>query len=206
MIASSGQTRSSRCGPRTGTRPRSPNTPGLPSFAPLRAAAPPFAGLLGLHVRRGDYEEHCKKLVTWETDYNAWNLLGRPEFHPHSAALSAKSNNNSALGTANINGHGHSTANEDGHRANPGRTNARTTGDQDVYPQLPDHFTVPPGTNRSAAAFAHCWPSAEAILQADGWARVASSLDLALSRDEWAVGNAVDMGVLVGAEAFVGVG
>ncbi|KAJ7106507.1 hypothetical protein C8R44DRAFT_858158, partial [Mycena epipterygia] len=132
--------------------PNTPNTPAAPlplsAFAPLRAAAPPFAGLLGLHVRRGDYAEHCAKLVGWETDYNAWNLLGRPDFHNASSNHSA--NNTSAHGTAN--------ADADG-------PNARATGDDDAYPQLPDHLSVPPGTNRSAAAFAHCWPSADAIVQ-----------------------------------------
>ncbi|KAJ7441103.1 hypothetical protein FB451DRAFT_1299031, partial [Mycena latifolia] len=51
----------------------------LTAFAPLRASAPPIPGLLGLHVRRGDYAEHCNNLVDWGSDYNAWNLFGRPD-------------------------------------------------------------------------------------------------------------------------------
>lgn len=196
----------------------------MSAFVPLRASAPPFSGLLGIHVRRGDFARHCKKLAGWGSDYNVWNLLGKPEFH-------AKSNSNDS--------------------ADP--------QDLDV-PQLPDYLTVPPGVSRHDAAYAHCWPTAEAIvervhairaeltsgvahssipgdstatnndgieldtiyiatnghppwvhdlaaqLRADGWARVSSSLDLELSKDETAVANAVDMAVLVAAEAFIGVG
>ncbi|KAJ7605969.1 hypothetical protein DFH06DRAFT_1150280 [Mycena polygramma] len=45
----------------------------------ILAPSPAIHGLLGIHVRRGDYEEHCKRLADWGSDYNAWNLFGRPD-------------------------------------------------------------------------------------------------------------------------------
>ncbi|KAJ6575776.1 hypothetical protein DFH09DRAFT_1031906 [Mycena vulgaris] len=173
----------------------------LTAFAPYRASAPPIPGLLALHVRRGDYDQHCNNLADWGSDFNAWNLFGRPDI--------------------------------------------RAAG---RYPALPDYFNVPDGTSRRDAAYAHCWPTPEAIvarvralravsesgadfpaqalkmvyiatngapewvaalaalLKADGWDSVASSHDMRLARDEFAVAQAVDMGVLVAAETFIGVG
>ncbi|KAJ7493811.1 hypothetical protein FB451DRAFT_1551155 [Mycena latifolia] len=173
----------------------------LTAFAPLRASAPPIPGLLGLHVRRGDYAEHCNNLADWGSDYNAWNLFGRPDIRA-----------------------------------------------AERYPLLPDHLNVPDGTSRRDAAYAHCWPSPEEIvnrvralraasasgeafpaqalrnvyiatngkpewvraletlLKADGWDSVKSSHDMRLAPDEFAVAQAVDMGALVAAETFIGVG
>ncbi|EGN95102.1 hypothetical protein SERLA73DRAFT_187410 [Serpula lacrymans var. lacrymans S7.3] len=35
----------------------------------------PIPGLLALHVRRGDFENHCQHLANWSADWNAWNTL-----------------------------------------------------------------------------------------------------------------------------------
>jgi len=173
----------------------------LSAFSPYRASEPPIPGLLGIHVRRGDYSDHCNSLADWGSDYNAWNLFGRPEFR---------------------------------------ETNR--------FPPLPDYLSIPDGVPRRDAAYAHCWPSAEEIvervravravsesgesfpaqylravyistngeatwieplaemLKADGWETVSSSLDMELAKDEFAVSQAVDMSVLVSAETFIGVG
>ncbi|KAJ6490962.1 hypothetical protein C8R45DRAFT_867858 [Mycena sanguinolenta] len=44
------------------------------------------------------------------------------------------------------------------------------------------------------------------LLVADGWKEVKSSWDMELTLEEQAVAQAVDMGVLTAAEAFIGVG
>ncbi|KAJ6632311.1 hypothetical protein B0H10DRAFT_11762 [Mycena sp. CBHHK59/15] len=207
----------------------------LALFVPYRAVEPPIGGLLGIHVRRGDFAQHCNNLADWGSEYNTWARLGYPTLHQHDSldAMDLPPNSDTHTGT-------------DG----PYR-----------YPTLPDFLDVPPGTPRRDAAYAHCWPDAAAIvrrvrtvraqaaaggasssspsgdarskhyppqtlstvyistngepewvgaladaLRADGWARVASSLDMRLEQDEAAVAQAVDMAVLVGAEAFVGVG
>jgi hypothetical protein len=45
-----------------------------------------------------------------------------------------------------------------------------------------------------------------ALLRADGWESVGSSVDMQLAKDEQAVAQAIDMSVLVAAESFIGVG
>ncbi|KAJ7277277.1 hypothetical protein C8J57DRAFT_1713699 [Mycena rebaudengoi] len=79
-----------------------------------------------------------------------------------------------------------------------------------ALPVLPEYLDVPDGMSHHAAALVHRWLSAEEILAractADGWAHVASSLDMQLPRDEQAVTQAIDMSVLVGVETFIGVG
>ncbi|KAJ7063857.1 hypothetical protein C8F01DRAFT_1129596 [Mycena amicta] len=52
----------------------------LSAIPPLAISAPPLRGLLGLHIRRGDYETHCRNLAEWGTPYNTWNAFGAPEF------------------------------------------------------------------------------------------------------------------------------
>lgn len=50
------------------------------SFLPFRSADPyaPIPGLLVLHVRRGDYEDHCEHLANWSSKYSGFNDF--PEF------------------------------------------------------------------------------------------------------------------------------
>ncbi|KAJ7615972.1 hypothetical protein FB45DRAFT_935035 [Roridomyces roridus] len=170
----------------------------LSSFTPYPASSTPITGLLALHVRRGDYAEHCRRLASLGTGYNAWNAFGRPDVRA----------------------------------AHP------------TLPALPDYLDVPEGVSREDASYAHCWPTAESIVQrvhtvrkdsavsglqlrsvyiatngepewvaqlmaqlkADNWDLVSTSLDMKLMRDERAVAQAVDMSVLVAAEMFIGVG
>ncbi|KAJ6541043.1 hypothetical protein DFH09DRAFT_1395004 [Mycena vulgaris] len=128
----------------------------LTAFAPYRASAPPIPGLLALHVRRGDYAQHCNNLASWGSDFNAWNLFGRPDIR--------------AVGR---------------------------------YPALPDHLPAGPRPRRSSRAVSESGADfpAQALKTV-----VASSHDMRLARDEFAVSQAVDMGVLVAAETFIGVG
>ena len=43
------------------------------TLAPLRDPYVPLPGLLVLHVRRGDFEEHCAHLARWGSSFNAFN-------------------------------------------------------------------------------------------------------------------------------------
>ncbi|KAG8880881.1 hypothetical protein FRB99_004772, partial [Tulasnella sp. 403] len=40
-----------------------------------------FPGLLAIHVRRGDFEAHCKFLAKYSASYNAWNSF--PDYLDH---------------------------------------------------------------------------------------------------------------------------
>ncbi|KAJ6568920.1 hypothetical protein B0H19DRAFT_1349618, partial [Mycena capillaripes] len=187
----------------------------LSLHAPPKSLAPhPISGLLGVHVRRGDYEGHCVALANGGADYNAWNLLGTPGIaRPASTSLNFPS----------------------------------STSHSYVWPAIPDYLNVSEGQSRRDAAFAHCWPSPEAIvarvhavrasaaagtsspqqdlrkvyistngneswvtdlaalLRIDGW-DTSSSFDMTLNAEQHAVSQAVDMSVLASAESFIGDG
>ncbi|KAF9219951.1 hypothetical protein BS17DRAFT_788339 [Gyrodon lividus] len=39
----------------------------------------PIPGLLAIHIRRGDFKDHCQNLAQWSANWNAFNSF--PEFH-----------------------------------------------------------------------------------------------------------------------------
>lgn len=47
-------------------------------MAPNHHHQAPFIipGLLAVHIRRGDYEQHCKFLSEWRVEYGYWNCFG----------------------------------------------------------------------------------------------------------------------------------
>jgi hypothetical protein len=184
------------------------------TYKPYHPSDTPFRGLLGIHVRRGDYEGHCINLAAGGADYNGWNQFGTPGIKSRPTFMK--------------------------------EVPPKFAGY--VYPALPDYLNVTEGQTRRDAAYAHCWPSPEAImlrarnvrdasasgdefppqalravyistngergwvadlaqlLKADGWEQVSSTYDMDLTLEERAVGQAVDMSVLTGAETFIGVG
>ncbi|KAJ7018190.1 hypothetical protein C8F04DRAFT_1152421 [Mycena alexandri] len=174
------------------------------SFRPYISSAPPIPGLLGIHVRRGDYEGHCINLANGGADYNAWNLIGTPGLTP---------------------------ATKDGYvwpalpdyLDIPGNQSRRDAAFDHCWPSPAAIVTRARKVQVSAASEDALAPQnlrriyistngesswvteLAAALRADGW-KVASSLDLLLTREEKAVGQAVDMGILVAADAFIGVG
>ncbi|KAJ6550106.1 hypothetical protein B0H19DRAFT_1160368 [Mycena capillaripes] len=183
-------------------------------FLPYRTSELPVPGLLGVHVRRGDYEGHCSFLADVGADYQAWNLLGTPGITdpapptpnsnfktstPHDYVWPAlpdylsvsegQSRRDAALA------HCWPSAEAIVAKAHTVRASAASLKPkQDLR-----HIFI--ATNGDPA-----WVGIlVALLQADGW-EVSSSLDMALSREEQAVSQAVDMGVLTSAEAFIGDG
>ncbi|KAG2040086.1 hypothetical protein BDR03DRAFT_950245 [Suillus americanus] len=51
---------------------------GLSGSAVTENYTAPIPGLLALHVRRGDFQEHCVHLANWSSNWNAFNMF--PEF------------------------------------------------------------------------------------------------------------------------------
>ncbi|KAJ7138598.1 hypothetical protein C8R46DRAFT_1321598 [Mycena filopes] len=189
-----------------------PPTSPFRSFSPYRASEPPIAGLLGLHVRRGDFQAHCVRLADAGWEYNAWNLLGTPAYAraangtddptwpalpDHLDARAGESRRDAALrhcwpSTAAIVQRVSdvralsllSTSTRGGRKSAPlNRIFIATDAPRPFVLELTAH------------------------LQAEGWEAVFSSHDLELvSLEERAVAQAIDMSVLVAAEEFVGVG
>ncbi|KAJ7652459.1 hypothetical protein DFH06DRAFT_1331089 [Mycena polygramma] len=212
------------------------NTYPLSAFAPLRIDAPPFPRLLALHIRRGDFEVHCKLLAERGMGFNAWaGLAALPDYLPKgedaaighcwpdvddvvgrvrrvrdeylasSAASSSPSSPPSESSSA------HESSSHDSH------SQYLTEAEAQEPSRTRRLDTIYIATNADRA-----WVDALAgRLRGEGW-RVGSSLEMWTSevtsenkeftraereeREERAVGQAVDMGVLVGAEVFIGQG
>ncbi|KAF7319641.1 SH3 and PX-domain-containing 3 [Mycena chlorophos] len=182
------------------------------SFAPLRASSAPIPGLLGIHVRRGDYQGHCEFLVAIEAEYNAWNNLGSPEFlaRAHAAAEKWGIQKGASAAWPQL---------PDG-RTIPAGMAKQDALKQHCYPEI-DHIVHRAAEVRKGAASSSPlttvfiatngkreWVSKLVhALHLDGWGHVATSMDLHLGPEAWAVSQAVDMGILsVLAEEFIGVG
>ncbi|KAJ7235236.1 hypothetical protein C8J57DRAFT_1089076 [Mycena rebaudengoi] len=172
----------------------------LTSFAPYRTATPPISGLLGLHIRRGDYEGHCNFLADAGADYNAWNAFGRPDLRNLSyPALPDFLDVPQGMSRRDA-AHAHCWP-------LPARIVERTRivrADAASGALFPAQklTTVYISTNGERE-----WISALVqLLRADGWERISTSLDMELAKDEYAVSQVVDVSILVSAETFIGVG
>ncbi|KAJ7147636.1 hypothetical protein C8R43DRAFT_527856 [Mycena crocata] len=183
----------------------------LTAFAPHRADAPPIPGLLGLHVRRGDYDQHCNNLADWGSDFNAWNLFGRPDIANTSRYPALPDYLNVPEGVPRRDAayaHCWPTPEEIVKRVRAVRAAAESSGaagsgadDEEAGPAqyLRSVYVATNGNEEWVKALT-------ALLKEDRWEIVSSSLDMQLAKDEFAVSQAVDMGVLVSAETFIGVG
>ncbi|KAF7304460.1 hypothetical protein HMN09_00848200 [Mycena chlorophos] len=176
----------------------------LSSIRPLSILEPPISGLLGLHIRRGDYETHCRNLAEWKTPYNTWDYLGAPELHEHPEEIEEP--------------YPHLP---DFH--SPTADNAAESINTHCFPAIPTilskiqslssestGFTptqIYIATNAAPSFLSHLTSAlSDALSIPPG--RITSSFDMAkgLTREEKAVDQAVDMAVLVQSEMFVGNG
>ncbi|KAJ7743038.1 hypothetical protein DFH07DRAFT_964286 [Mycena maculata] len=171
------------------------------SFPALHTSEQTIPGLLGIHVRRGDYESHCVFLAEVGATYNAWSLLGTPGISnwsstlpdyvwpalpdyldvPPGQSLKAAKIDHCWPSPAAIVARAHKVREGTARRQALRRIYISTNGD--------------PAWVRDLTA----------LLTVDGW-EVSSSLDMVLTLEGRAVSQAVDMGVLTSAESFIGVG
>ncbi|KAK7039809.1 SH3 and PX-domain-containing 3 [Favolaschia claudopus] len=181
------------------------------SFSPYHPSTPPIKGLLGVHIRRGDFEHHCSGLADIGLEYNAWNQLGAPGITtrptqynsslppgftwpilPDYLDASRGQSRRSAILT-----HCWPTTDSMLSRINSIRDEA--AAGKSFPPQTLRRIYM--ATDGSAG-----WvESMTELLRADGW-EVSSSLDIDLSFEEYAVSQAVDMAFLTAAESFIGAG
>ncbi|KAF7360688.1 SH3 and PX-domain-containing 3 [Mycena venus] len=174
------------------------------SFRPYRTSERPIAGLLGIHVRRGDFEWHCVNLVNGDADYNAWNQLGTPGIASSAPADYVWPALPDYLNVPE----GQSRKDAAFHHCWPSPevivARAHTVREEAASgawftPQDLQKIYISTNGDRS-------WVNnLAALLKADGW-DVSGSFDMKLTQEELAVAQAVDMSVLTSAESFIGVG
>ncbi|KAJ6479078.1 hypothetical protein C8R45DRAFT_833019, partial [Mycena sanguinolenta] len=172
------------------------------SFPPLHSSEPPIAGLLGIHVRRGDFLPHCPYLAKDGFDYNAWSALGTPGLpnrpsHPAPvdsvwAALpnyldipAGRSRRDAALD------HCWPTPEAILARVHKVRDSEAGRGLRKIY--------ISTDGDPSWVA------DLVRLFAADGW-EVSTSLEMDLTLEETAVSQVVDMGILTAAQVFIGNG
>ncbi|KAJ7192424.1 hypothetical protein GGX14DRAFT_595703 [Mycena pura] len=166
------------------------------AYIPLRIDAAPIRGLLALHVRRGDYATHCPRLAQWKQPYNAWNLFGQLDFRASGLFPPL-----------------------------PDRFDVPEGLSYEEAMQLhcfPDVDTIVEKVRNVVNSYrwqhkitsvyvstdgTPSWvETLVARLRGAGFERVTTTLDLQTSRDEKAVGQAVDMAISTAAQVFIGNG
>jgi len=178
------------------------------SFSLHHPSELPISGLLGIHVRRSDYERHCIFLADDGSEYNSFNLLGTtnitsrlqssmppgyvwPPLPDYLDVPEGQSRRDAAFN------HCWPSPEAIVARAHAVRLDAAS-----AYSYTPqDLRKLYISTNGDPT-----WVGNLAmLLRADGW-DVSTSLDMELNLEERAVAQAVDMSVLTAAETFIGVG
>ncbi|KAI0341380.1 hypothetical protein BDW22DRAFT_1377377 [Trametopsis cervina] len=159
---------------------------------PYRCSDPyaPLPGLLALHIRRGDFENHCRHLANWSSEWNGINLL--PEL-PDRFVIPDGS------------GGGQATPSAMAHYL------------KRCYPDMKQIVEKLDDVRRSEAGKGLSevyvmtngkleWANElkAAIMKMGGWNKVVSSRDLVLTREQREVGQAVDM--MIGERAQVVIG
>lgn len=171
----------------------SPSSPATPwnSAAPAGkyATRPISSGiqrLVAVHIRRGDFQEHCTNLRKWGAGFASWNLLSElpDKFQPGSVDEVYRERCLPEI--SEIVQRLHSVRAEHDQREGAGH-------------ELENVFIMTNG-QRS-------WVNELVLaLQEDGWRTVTSSKDLILDKVEDSVNAAVDMEIARRAEVFVGNG
>ncbi|KAF7326048.1 SH3 and PX-domain-containing 3 [Mycena kentingensis (nom. inval.)] len=196
------------------------------AFLPLRAESPVLPGLLAIHVRRGDFNGHSQSLAEYKSEFTTFTKLGTPGL-----CLPERTNGGYGAGENWI-----ASGIPDGYEYPaipsyfdvPEGLSRREASLKHSWPTM-EEIVVRAREIRVGAREAR-WglSSAQTLravyistdgeaewvgelataLRADGWAHVASSLDIfeGLSREAQAVSQVVDQGIMTIAEQFVGNG
>ncbi|KZV98889.1 hypothetical protein EXIGLDRAFT_275066 [Exidia glandulosa HHB12029] len=143
--------------------------------------------LVAVHIRRGDFEDHCKKLHGWGAGFASWNLLkGLPDTFTSSKASPAEYERKCWPTIEEIVARLHEVRAQHDKREGAGH-------------ELENVFIMTNGKRQWVTDL-------KTALQDDGWRTVSSSKDLVLEHVENSVNQAVDMEIARRAEVFVGNG
>ncbi|KAH9948571.1 hypothetical protein B0H21DRAFT_229446 [Amylocystis lapponica] len=162
----------------------------LPPQLPSAARYTPLPGLLALHVRRGDYEQHCVGLADWHADYTAFNTF--PAF-PDKLNDVVPDDTGGDERRELVRKHCWPSIEEIVRRADEMRETPAGAGLQDV-------FVLTNGKREWVRDLEN------AFRDTGRWRTVASSRDLLLSKEQVYVAQAVDMLIGQRAQVFVGNG
>lgn len=143
--------------------------------------------LVAVHIRRGDFDEHCKKLQGWGAGFASWNLLkGLPDTFSSASATAEDYQRKCWPSIPQIVQRLHEVRAQHDKREGAGH-------------ELENVFIMTNGKRD--------WVTELMIaLHDDGWRTVSSSKDLVLDPLEDNVNQAVDMEIARRAEVFVGNG
>ncbi|KZT73192.1 hypothetical protein DAEQUDRAFT_511825 [Daedalea quercina L-15889] len=177
-------------GSSSGARPGRAKSPSAARYAPL-------AGLLALHVRRGDFAEHCADLARWGSSYVANNAFpGMPDTFRFPPGADADADARVEMQRP----HCFPSIPEIVARAVEERERERARGDGGGAVGLVDVYVMTNGPGEWVRELK------DALWTAGGWRSVASSRDLELDWEQRFVKQAVDMLIGQRAQVFVGNG
>jgi len=144
-------------------------------------------GLLALHVRRGDFDDHCKNLATWSSNWNGFNKFPElsEKFTPPQGNLSEK--------LEIYMRHCFPTPDQIVSKVMHVRAQAKGKKLTRIYVM----------TNAETAWLEEL---KAALQRAGSWDRIATSRDLDLTWEQKYVSQAVDMLIGQKAQAFIGNG
>ncbi|KZT10756.1 uncharacterized protein LAESUDRAFT_721130 [Laetiporus sulphureus 93-53] len=169
--------------------PSSPLQPYLSSVPLTVKSAERYAripGLLAIHVRRGDFVRHCKRLAQWEANYVAYNAFpsmpDQQDFPPNTPAPAR---------TEMYRARCYPEIDEIVRRIEEIRNSEAGQGLQNIYIMT----NAPPDWIYDLKA---------ALRRSWGWADIASSRDLLLNQEQGYVKQAIDMLIGQRAQVFIG--
>jgi hypothetical protein len=159
----------------------------------------PIPGLLALHIRKGDYREHCKNLAGWHSTYMGW--LRNPALPDHFDIPP-----NEDLNLTTIEDHARNRELRKQYMSHCWPT------DDEIVEKITEVRESRGGeglkrvyilTNGRPA-----WVAGlkDKIRRMGGWERVSSSRDLTLTPEQRLVGQAIDMSIAMRSEVFIGNG
>ncbi|KAJ7615942.1 hypothetical protein FB45DRAFT_757303 [Roridomyces roridus] len=176
-------------------------TPPLPLHA-LPNLLPAHPGLLALHIRRGDFIQHCHHLIRWNARYLTWNNFGDPTIrseHPDLPTLPDYLSIPDGVSHEDaVWAHCWQTTEEIVQRVRAVRLQS-ASGEHFPAQHLRRVYIATNGEREWVDGLTE-------LLKADGWDSVWTSLDMQLTMEEVAVDEAVDMSALAAAETFIGEG